>query len=389
MMKRIAPVLVMENPASRATVKRALDLVDVRALAAQSEEWGANRMTEKDAQARAILAAMHNARRVEERFRYREAGAMMDDVEFAETALEFWHHVRWMRGGGVVFDFGEELANALMETEARVSGAELRVPVPACYLALPSSVLRAYLPTARRDGTRILGVDGMHVTLTEPERGLPRRLSVSIVVLLELDEKDGPATGTQHIYIPLEGWAEGETLEDRIVSQDAIERLTPLARAKYQTMAQEIGEAPEVLAQKDAVFTLACYRFAANAILYLTSEERDVEEGPLVEPWVRERAKAQPKTVARRFLDANKIDGVRYSVVGRHTKIDANLARHASADAETRRLTRRFIVRGHWRMQAHGEERALRTRKWIAPHWKGPPWAEIIGGAGVRRVEDA
>lgn len=32
----------------------------------------------------------------------------------------------------------------------------------------------------------------------------------------------------------------------------------------------------------------------------------------------------------------------------------------------------RWLVRGHWRWQAHGEGRKQRTRIYIAPHWKGP-----------------
>ena len=31
-----------------------------------------------------------------------------------------------------------------------------------------------------------------------------------------------------------------------------------------------------------------------------------------------------------------------------------------------------FLVRGHWRNQAHGVARALRKLMWIEPHWKGP-----------------
>lgn len=36
------------------------------------------------------------------------------------------------------------------------------------------------------------------------------------------------------------------------------------------------------------------------------------------------------------------------------------------------KLGQRFIVRGHWRNQAHGPRRSLRMRKWIEPFWKGP-----------------
>lgn len=43
-----------------------------------------------------------------------------------------------------------------------------------------------------------------------------------------------------------------------------------------------------------------------------------------------------------------------------------------------RAIDKRFIVRGHWRMQSYGEKHALRKSIWIKPHWKGPELSEII-----------
>lgn len=37
-----------------------------------------------------------------------------------------------------------------------------------------------------------------------------------------------------------------------------------------------------------------------------------------------------------------------------------------------------FLVRGHWRNQAHGAGRALRRRQWIQPFWKGPEEARVL-----------
>jgi hypothetical protein len=37
-----------------------------------------------------------------------------------------------------------------------------------------------------------------------------------------------------------------------------------------------------------------------------------------------------------------------------------------------------FLVRGHWRQQAHGPGRSLRTPKWIKPFWKGPEEARVL-----------
>lgn len=37
-----------------------------------------------------------------------------------------------------------------------------------------------------------------------------------------------------------------------------------------------------------------------------------------------------------------------------------------------------FLVRGHWREQAHGADRQLRKRIWIQPFWKGPEGARVL-----------
>ena len=68
-------------------------------------------------------------------------------------------------------------------------------------------------------------------------------------------------------------------------------------------------------------------------------------------------------------------------VVGRTVRIDPTLVRLArSGDREALfRLKHRFIVRGHYRNQAHGPQRSLRTSKWIACFWKGPTdGAELV-----------
>lgn len=43
-----------------------------------------------------------------------------------------------------------------------------------------------------------------------------------------------------------------------------------------------------------------------------------------------------------------------------------------------RTIDKRFVVRGHWRMQSYGEKHALRKSLWIKPYWKGPELAEIV-----------
>lgn len=60
--------------------------------------------------------------------------------------------------------------------------------------------------------------------------------------------------------------------------------------------------------------------------------------------------------------------------VGRTIRLDQNLIRAARGGSReiALRIKTRFIVRGHYRNQAHGPRRSERTMRWIAPFWKGP-----------------
>jgi hypothetical protein len=43
-----------------------------------------------------------------------------------------------------------------------------------------------------------------------------------------------------------------------------------------------------------------------------------------------------------------------------------------------RTIDKRFVVRGHWKMQSYGEKHSLRKSMWIKPYWKGDSLSEII-----------
>lgn len=48
--------------------------------------------------------------------------------------------------------------------------------------------------------------------------------------------------------------------------------------------------------------------------------------------------------------------------------------------------SRRWVVRGHWRWQAHGPQRAERRRIWVAPHVKGPEGKPLVATTHVYNV---
>jgi hypothetical protein len=72
--------------------------------------------------------------------------------------------------------------------------------------------------------------------------------------------------------------------------------------------------------------------------------------------------------------------GERY-VVGAPVKID--LREEVLEHMRTGRVggsspTKLFLVRGHWRRQAHGPKASLRKTIWVEPFWKGPEEARVL-----------
>jgi len=114
---------------------------------------------------------------------------------------------------------------------------------------------------------------------------------------------------------------------------------------------------------------------AVKMILYITSNkpdlkigERNVSSEELGEFLAKERKNKSTK---------NK--GVS---VGSYIVIDKNISSISkltlSGSEEDRKLTHRFMVRGHFRMQRYGPGNERVKRIWISPFWKGPDMAEVI-----------
>jgi hypothetical protein len=61
--------------------------------------------------------------------------------------------------------------------------------------------------------------------------------------------------------------------------------------------------------------------------------------------------------------------------------VSIDLREHVAAVSSGRASaapTVQFLVRGHWRQQAHGPARAQRKTIWIEPHWKGPEGSRVL-----------
>ena len=109
------------------------------------------------------------------------------------------------------------------------------------------------------------------------------------------------------------------------------------------------------------------FRFALNVLLYITAP--DAELGDILAKF--EKAGGDPKVAERKNKGLSKINQVS---VGSSISIMRGLERMYS---DRKSLSRnsvscpKWLVRGHWRNQAHGEGRLLRKMAWIQPYEKG------------------
>lgn len=95
----------------------------------------------------------------------------------------------------------------------------------------------------------------------------------------------------------------------------------------------------------------------------------------------------QPTLIERTMQDANRADvrslrragmpddGVSLLALRRqHVPQD----RDPDAGSDQRTYRHRWVVSGHWRNQAYGQDRALRRQTWVPAHLKGPEGAPLL-----------
>jgi hypothetical protein len=275
----------------------------------------------------------------------------------------------WARSGYNLFDLSPDFVAAMLLTDARELDVDLvRLPFPAMLIMMPDgfaigaegrSYTKIHVTEISGNDLRVLHAgdrvwDALSALPLEEARETleelmsPTRRSASL-----LDQVGtplvGPSTslrpsalgGALHIYAT-DGVNVLDTLIDREgLSWDAFDDLSDGVTDDADKSARQT--------LRQIVFGMLAY---ANAI------DRSVEPR-FPEP--------------RRPASADKPRAAQWTI-GRTIRIDpmlVQLARGGNREAMFR-LKHRFIVRGHYRNQAHGPQRTLRTSRWITPHWKGP-----------------
>jgi len=125
------------------------------------------------------------------------------------------------------------------------------------------------------------------------------------------------------------------------------------------------------------VFLENILSFSINTLLYINS--KDTAEFGFVPV---KRANVQNLKNKAKIRQALKKTQISYYEIGQNITIDHSyknvIKLYEKESSQHRKLVGKWVVRGHWRNQAHGKEFKERKLIWIQPFVKGEEFAEII-----------
>lgn len=258
---------------------------------------------------------------------YRLSQSKLDRPATEDPNDPLWYAVEapwllaWARDGYNVFDLSPDFVAAMLLTDP----SEIDLPS----LKLPFRGMLFMVPDRFAIGAEGTSYTKIHVVETDDSR---------------IFGADHPKDGEKRPAIT-------------IYATDGVRLLSTVApRADLSwAVLEELPDAVDHDVDREARTTIQ--RIVFGALAYATAVDRAITERF---PGQAKKRRVQPS--------------IAHWTIGREIEISPELVRVARGGAKeiAFRIKSRFVVRGHYRNQAHGPNRSLRTSKWIAPFFKGP-----------------
>lgn len=266
------------------------------------------------------VSAWQNYAKLAELGERAQAEGQVSAGEVAVTKRLIAMQYLWRQSGRVVYELRPELAKAFCETSLPIAAGDFAWPHEMFYIHCPGAGIQVY------DGKKNMPLDGIYVSRSQ-EYGVADILAIS---------QDGQLAFC-HVQFLL-----NQPLDE--------------AMKERATRAEEIGLGPQGENFNDWV------RVAMGTCAYLASDNKSQDSEPY-EQRKAHRLAAGPL--------AKKIPDVRVNYFRLGARDDLHV--YFQGTDEQRTLTKRHVVRGHYRRL--GEDRKRVT--WVRPHWKGPSWGEV------------
>lgn len=280
--------------------------------------------------------------------------------------------------GRKTFFFRDGLSERLLATEIASDSDIIRLPFKTCQFVFTApGVVQALGMMGARNGQPLHPRYDAPVSVFATEFDAPEHGGRSLVLLV------AQATPTRsHAMLKRQLLiAPGRSLETALrtdweavrAQSGVVEETVGRSITDFGAQSDEISDAP--------FYTdgLLIFRLVLNAILYLSSDRVELVQhsGPAGGPG-RRMNHAERRAAARgsRLAYASVGDSVPPIYVSGHR--DSSGQPGAAPPSGLYRLQHKLLVRGHWKHQPHGPQRAERKLIWIEPYLRGPDVAETL-----------
>jgi hypothetical protein len=281
---------------------------------------------------------------------------------FTEEVAQTHMLMRWLGFGLPVFEITHSLLASLILTDpGNVAAEEVRPPFETFAVRLPGDfwevVCTAEPVLDEVTSPAFNGVVRKRVGSREID---PFAVPLSTMWVHHQDAKS-------KMMLRLIG-SNGVTLWERLPGLDELESVAEWLVHSPGPIEKQSGYFMNVM-DRDVHLQRAARRLYVNMCLYIA--ERGKGELKRTASYLARKNRRKPKKPMKPQPEV--------WVIGKEVKLNKELIGAAKdwTDAQRKvrnrwRISKRFTVRGHWRMQACGPGRKDRRRRWIEPFWKGP-----------------
>lgn len=314
-------------------------------------------------------------------FEYRQAFmSLVQTVNF-----EYHCMVNFSLSGKKTFHFSDNLSDHLANTEVNQKAGLIELPFPTCQFLFSSKSVIDAVHNIRGEKGRV-DMNSNRIDYTAPVSVFITKKKASepyldgdkliVVVIHAKPPNKSYALLKREIYLAPE-WS----LEQALRTDWG--KITP--DAGKHGLSIDNADGSEVFLSDDVFYRdgLLLYRIILNSILYLSSGDADLIQKDNYRGVLEKEAEAlkAPAKKRKKLQSLSRYSELDYHDVGSSVGsivIDRSAEHGKDKSTGSKALTVRFMVRGHWRNQVHGEGRKERKLIWIKPFYKGSDLASEI-----------
>lgn len=276
----------------------------------------------------------------------------------------------------------EGLTYKLLATDLRGSVVgDMKLPMKAFYVELPPKLFFLEDPKTGYHEVRALTV--VEGSLTEKTvataklRGDPTAGEVRVGPRLVIEAYGEPNDNSENPFD--DAWMfKSYEIGDPAMDLDAVVERSTAHHKEYERQLNRgrLGDVKlDGFEMRDMLL-----KFILNLCVYLGSQGatiRHIHAEEIGKLTAGKKRKNLRKNVQERV---HRLENDRVFAVGTEIEVSSEFKEIVRSGKEGHPLTYRTLVRGHYRNQAHGPQRALRVRKWIEPHIRGASLPTAVVG---------